>query len=61
MSLDIPGDPVRALMLGALIIHGIQPRPQIMIEYADIFWELIANFWVGNVLLLLLNLPLIGM
>jgi TctA family transporter len=50
-----------ALMLGALIIHGIQPGPQMMVEHADMFWGLIASFWVGNVLLLLLNLPLIGM
>ncbi len=60
MSLGIPGDPVMALMLGALIIHGIQPGPQMMIEHGDMFWGLIASFWVGNVLLLLLNLPLIG-
>ncbi|MFQ1061756.1 tripartite tricarboxylate transporter permease [Bordetella trematum] len=61
MSLGIPGDPVMALMLGALIIHGIQPGPQMMIEHADMFWGLIASFWVGNILLLILNLPLIGM
>ena len=61
MSLGIPGDPVMALMLGALIIHGIQPGPQMMVEHADMFWGLIASFWVGNILLLLLNLPLIGM
>ncbi len=61
MSLGIPGDPVMALMLGALIIHGIPPGPQMMIEHADMFWGLIASFWVGNVLLLMLNLPLIGM
>ena len=60
MSLGIPGDPVMALMLGALIIHGIQPGPQMMVEHGDMFWGLIASFWVGNVLLLL-NLPLIGM
>lgn len=60
MSLGIPGDPVMALMLGALIIHGIQPGPQMMTEHVDMFWGLIASFWVGNVLLLLLNLPLIG-
>lgn len=61
MSLGIPGDPVMALMLGALIIHGIQPGPQMVSEHADIFWGLIASFWVGNVVLLVLNLPLIGM
>lgn len=61
LSLGIPGDPVMALMLGALIIHGIQPGPQMMVEHSDMFWGLIASFWVGNVLLLILNLPLIGM
>ena len=61
MSLGIPSDPVMALMLGALIIHGIQPGPQMMVEHTDMLWGLIASFWVGNVLLLLLNLPLIGM
>lgn len=61
LSLGIPGDPVMALMLGALIIHGIQPGPQMVVEHADMFWGLIASFWVGNILLLILNLPLIGM
>lgn len=61
LTLGIPGDAVMALMLGALIIHGIQPGPQMIIEHPDMFWGLIASFWVGNVLLLILNLPLIGM
>ncbi|VGO10895.1 Tricarboxylate transport membrane protein TctA [plant metagenome] len=61
MSLGIPGDSVMALMLGALIIHGIQPGPQLITEHADIFWGLIASFWIGNVLLVVMNLPLIGM
>ncbi len=61
LTLGIPGDAVMALMLGALIIHGIQPGPQMIVEHSDMFWGLIASFWVGNVLLLLLNLPLIGM
>ncbi|SMG53225.1 tripartite tricarboxylate transporter permease [Paraburkholderia susongensis] len=59
MSLGIPGDPVMALILGALLIQGIQPGPQLISEHADIFWGLIASFWVGNVLLVLLNVPLI--
>ncbi|MFT4066525.1 tripartite tricarboxylate transporter permease [Paraburkholderia sp.] len=59
MSLGIPGDPVMALILGALLIQGIQPGPQLITEHADIFWGLIASFWVGNVLLVLLNVPLI--
>jgi TctA family transporter len=59
MSLGIPGDPVMALILGALLIQGIQPGPQLISQHADIFWGLIASFWVGNVLLVLLNVPLI--
>ncbi|CAE6843802.1 tripartite tricarboxylate transporter permease [Paraburkholderia domus] len=60
MSLGIPGDAVMALLLGALLIQGIQPGPQLITEHADIFWGLIASFWVGNLLLVLLNVPLIG-
>jgi putative tricarboxylic transport membrane protein len=60
MSLGIPGDPVMALILGALLIQGIQPGPQLITEHADLFWGLIASFWVGNILLVLLNVPLIG-
>ena len=60
MSLGIPGDSVMALLLGALIIQGIQPGPQLVTEHPDIFWGLIASFWIGNILLLILNVPLIG-
>ncbi|MBV9824153.1 MAG: tripartite tricarboxylate transporter permease [Alphaproteobacteria bacterium] len=60
MSLGIPGDAVMALLLGALIIQGIQPGPQLITQHADIFWGLIASFWVGNILLFLLNVPMIG-
>lgn len=48
MNLGILGEPAMALMLDALIIHGIQPGPQMVVEYANIFWGLIANFWVGS-------------
>src|SRR5512142_3214260 len=61
MSLGIPGDAVMALILGALIIQGIQPGPQLITEHADLFWGLIASFWIGNVLLVLLNVPMIGL
>jgi TctA family transporter len=61
MSLGIPGDAVMALILGALIIKGIQPGPQLITEHPDVFWGLIASFWIGNVLLVVLNVPLIGM
>jgi TctA family transporter len=61
MSLGIPGDAVMALILGALLIQGIQPGPQLITEHADLFWGLIASFWVGNILLVILNVPLIGL
>jgi putative tricarboxylic transport membrane protein len=60
MSLGIPGDAVMALILGGLIIKGIQPGPQLITEHPDIFWGLIASFWIGNVLLVILNVPMIG-
>src|SRR5664279_2709664 len=60
MSLGIPGDAVMALILGALIIKGIQPGPQLITEHPDIFWGLIASFWIGNILLVILNVPMIG-
>jgi len=60
MSLGIPGDAVMALLLGALIIQGIQPGPQLITQHADVFWGLIASFWIGNILLFVLNVPMIG-
>jgi TctA family transporter len=61
MSLGIPGDAVMALLLGALMIHGIQPGPRLIVEQPDIFWGLIASFWIGNLILVFLNVPLIGL
>ena len=60
MTLGIPGDAVMALLLGALVIKGIQPGPQLISDHPDVFWGLIASFWIGNVLLVLLNVPMIG-
>lgn len=60
MSLGIPGDATMALLLGALLIQGYQPGPQLITEHADLFWGLIASFWIGNVLLLVVNVPMIG-
>jgi TctA family transporter len=60
MSMGIPGDSGMALLLGALMIQGIQPGPLLISEHPDIFWGLIASFWVGNLLLVILNVPLIG-
>lgn len=61
LSLGIPGSPTMALMLGALMIHGISPGPTLVTEHADLFWGLVMSFWVGNILLVLLNVPLIGL
>jgi TctA family transporter len=60
MTLGIPGSSVMALMLGALIVHGITPGPMVISQRPDLFWGLIASFFVGNALLVILNLPLIG-
>lgn len=60
MTLGIPGDAVMALILGALMIHNITPGPQLMMEYPAMFWGLLVSFWVGNLMLLALNIPLIG-
>lgn len=59
LSLGIPGDAVMALMLGALIIHGIQPGPRLITEQPELFWSLTVSFVVGNLMLLVLNIPLI--
>jgi TctA family transporter len=61
LTLGIPASGTMALMLGALMIYGITPGPQVMTDKPDLFWGLIASMWIGNVMLLVLNLPLIGM
>lgn len=61
LTLGIPGDAIMALMLGALTIQGIQPGPQVITAHPDLFWGLIVSFWIGNVFLVILNIPLIGM
>ncbi len=61
LTLGIPGNAVMALMIGALTIHGIQPGPQIMAERPNVFWGMIASMWIGNLMLVIINLPLIGM
>src|SRR6266550_1789224 len=60
LTLSIPGNAVMALMIGALTIHGIQPGPQIMSERPGMFWGMIASMWIGNLMLVIINLPLIG-
>jgi putative tricarboxylic transport membrane protein len=61
LTLGIPSNPVMALMIGAMIIQGIQPGPAVMTEQPALFWGLIASMWIGNLFLVVLNLPLIGM
>ena len=61
LALGIPGNPVTALLLGALIIQGIQPGPLFMTQRPDLFWGIVASMYVGNVFLLILNLPLVGL
>ncbi|HZM48472.1 MAG TPA: tripartite tricarboxylate transporter permease [Burkholderiales bacterium] len=61
LTLGIPASAVMALMLGALTIQGIAPGPQVMTQKPDLFWGLIASMWVGNLMLVLLNLPMVGM
>ncbi len=60
LTLGIPGTATMALMLGALMIHGIPPGPQVMTQHPELFWGLIVSMWLGNLMLVLLNLPLIG-
>jgi len=61
LTLGIPSNPVMALMIGALIIQGIQPGPAVMTQQPALFWGLIVSMWIGNFFLILLNLPLVGM
>lgn len=60
LTLGIPGDAVMALMLASLMMHGIQPGPRVIGENPELFWGLIVSFWIGNIFLVILNIPLIG-
>jgi putative tricarboxylic transport membrane protein len=61
LTLGIPANPVMALMIGAMIIQGIVPGPNVVNQNPDLFWGIIASMWAGNLMLVLLNLPLIGL
>ena len=61
LTLGLPGNAVTALLMGALVIQGVQPGPTMITQHADVFWGVVASMYVGNVFLLLLNLPLIGL
>jgi putative tricarboxylic transport membrane protein len=61
LTLGIPPNAVMALMVGAMTIHGLIPGPQVMIKHPTLFWGMIASMWIGNLMLLVINLPLIGL
>ncbi len=61
LTLGIPSNPVSALMVGAMIVHGIQPGPSVINEQPALFWGMIVSMWIGNLFLVVLNYPLIGM
>src|SRR5690606_41522148 len=60
LTLGIPGNAVMALMMGAMLIQGVVPGPQVMLDRPDLFWGIIASMWIGNLMLVILHLPLIG-
>lgn len=61
LTLGIPSNPVMALMIGAMILQGIQPGPSVITEQPALFWGIIASMWIGNLFLIVLNLPMIGL
>ncbi|WEX12472.1 tripartite tricarboxylate transporter permease [Chelativorans sp. AA-79] len=61
LTLGIPANVVMALMLGAMMMHGIHPGPRVMTERPELFWGLVASMWIGNIILVIINLPLIGL
>lgn len=61
LTLGIPGSVTMALIIGAMMIHGIQPGPQMLTEQPAMFWGLVMSFWIGNIVLVILNVPMIGM
>jgi putative tricarboxylic transport membrane protein len=61
LTLGIPGNPTMAMMIGALMIHGIAPGPRVMTDRPGLFWGLIASMWLGNFMLVVLNLPMVGL
>jgi len=60
LTLGIPSNPVMALMIGAMMIQGVTPGPEVISKWPELFWGVIASMWIGNIMLVILNLPLIG-
>jgi TctA family transporter len=61
LTLGLPSNAIMALMMGAMIIQGIQPGSAVMTKHPDLFWGMVASMWIGNAMLLVINLPLIGL
>src|SRR5713101_6874949 len=61
LALGIPSIPATAILISALTIHGVQPGPLLLTDHPEVFWGLVASMYVGNVILLILNLPLVGL
>lgn len=61
LTLGVPSNAVMAVMAGAMAIQGITPGPQVMVKHAELFWGMIASMWIGNLMLVILNLPLVGL
>jgi putative tricarboxylic transport membrane protein len=61
LTMGIPTNPLMALMIGALMIHGVQPGPSMIREQATLYWGLVASMWIGNLMLVVINLPLVGL
>ncbi len=61
LTLGVPGTAVMSLMLGAMMMHGVTPGPQVMSAKPELFWGIVASMWIGNLMLLVLNLPLVGL
>jgi TctA family transporter len=60
LTLGLPGSATMALVLGALMIQGIAPGPRVIVDHPDLFWGLVVSMWIGNIMLVILNLPLVG-
>jgi putative tricarboxylic transport membrane protein len=61
LTMGIPTNPLMALMIGALMIHGVQPGPSMIREQATLYWGVVASMWIGNLMLVVINLPLVGL
>jgi TctA family transporter len=61
LALGIPSNPLMALMMGALLIQGITPGPNVVTDQPELFWGIVASMWIGNAMLIILNLPLVGL